>query len=171
MVVYGPGVGSASQTIATQQLTESQVLHAWNAVHKTFSGVWGWWARASRKGKSENALDKQHFFQIKVISLLYFYPTPINSYTMLSTKQRLTPFFLQVCVVVESQSCAWPHGLQHTRLPCPSLHWSLLQLMSIEFMMPSNHLILSLPLLLLPSVLPRVRVFSKESALCIRRPK
>ena len=42
-----------------------------------------------------------------------------------------------------------PHGLQHTRLPCPSL--CFLQLMSIESVMPSNHLILCRPLLLLPS--------------------
>ena len=43
--------------------------------------------------------------------------------------------------------------------------------MSIESVMPSNHLILCHPLLLLPSVFPRIRVFSNESALCIRWPK
>src|SRR5574337_898886 len=43
--------------------------------------------------------------------------------------------------------------------------------MSIESVMPSNHLILCLPLLLLPSVFPSIRVFSDESALCIRWPK
>ena len=48
---------------------------------------------------------------------------------------------------------------------------SLLKLMSIELVMPSNHLILCHPLLLLPSIFPRVRVFSKESVLCIRWPK
>ena len=48
---------------------------------------------------------------------------------------------------------------------------SLLKLMSIESMMPSNHLILCCPLLLLPSILPSVRVFSSESVLHIRRPK
>ena len=47
---------------------------------------------------------------------------------------------------------------------------SLLKLMSIESVMPSNHLILCHPLLLLPSVFPNIRVFSKESALCIRWP-
>ena len=49
--------------------------------------------------------------------------------------------------------------------------WSILKLMSIELVMPSNHLILSHPLLLLPSVFPSIRVFSKESALHIRWPK
>ena len=45
---------------------------------------------------------------------------------------------------------------------------SLLKLMSIESVMPSNHLILCCPLLLLPSIFPNVGVFSNESALCIR---
>ena len=48
---------------------------------------------------------------------------------------------------------------------------SLLKLMSIESVMPSNHLILCRPLLLLPSILPRIRVFSSESVLHIRWPK
>ena len=49
--------------------------------------------------------------------------------------------------------------------------WSLLKLMSIELVMPSNHLILCCPLLLLPSIFPSIRVFSNESALHIRWPK
>ena len=48
---------------------------------------------------------------------------------------------------------------------------SLLNLMSIELVMPSNHLILCRPLLLLPSIFPSIRVFSNESVLCIRWPK
>ena len=48
---------------------------------------------------------------------------------------------------------------------------SLLKLMSIESVMPSNHLILCCPLLFLPSVFPSIRVFSNESALHIRWPK
>ena len=49
--------------------------------------------------------------------------------------------------------------------------WSLLKLMSIESVMPSNHLILCCPLLLLPSIFPSIRVFFNESALLIRWPK
>ena len=49
--------------------------------------------------------------------------------------------------------------------------WSLLKLMSIASVMPSNHLILCRPLLLLPSVFPSIRVFSNESVLCMRWPK
>ena len=47
----------------------------------------------------------------------------------------------------------------------------LLKLMSTELVMPSNHLILCSPLLLLSSIFPGIRVFSSESALCIRCPK
>ena len=49
--------------------------------------------------------------------------------------------------------------------------WSLLKFMSIESVMPSNHLILFHPLFLLPLIFPSIRVFSKESVLCIRWPK
>ena len=49
--------------------------------------------------------------------------------------------------------------------------WSLLKLMSIALVMPSNHLILCRPLLLSPSIFPNIRVFSNESVLCIRWPK
>ena len=53
------------------------------------------------------------------------------------------------------------HGLQHARLPCPSLSsQSLLKLMSIESVMPSDYLILCHPLPLLPSVSPSIKVFS-----------
>ena len=58
-----------------------------------------------------------------------------------------------------------PHEPQPARSPTNS--WSLPKLMSIELVMPSNHLILCHPLLLLPSILPSIRVFSNESALCI----
>ena len=52
-----------------------------------------------------------------------------------------------------------------------TISWSLLKLMSIELVMPSNHLVLCCPLLLLPLIFPRIRVFSNELVLCIRRPK
>ena len=52
-----------------------------------------------------------------------------------------------------------------------TISWSFLKLMSIESVIPSNHLILCRLFLLLPSVFPSIRVFSKESALHIRWPK
>ena len=51
-----------------------------------------------------------------------------------------------------------------------TVSWSLLKLMSIELMMPSNHLILCHPLLLLPSIFSSIRVFSNKLLLCIRWP-
>ena len=52
-----------------------------------------------------------------------------------------------------------------------TLSLTLLKLMSIELVMPANHHILCCPLLLLPSIFPNIRVFSNESALCVRWPK
>ena len=63
----------------------------------------------------------------------------------------------------------WPHGLQHARLPWSITNsQSLLKLMSTEPVIPSNHLVLCRPLLLLPSIFPNIRVFSNESILRIR---
>ena len=63
----------------------------------------------------------------------------------------------------------WLHGLQHARLPCISRN--LLKLRPVEWVMLSNHLILCCPHLLVSSIFPSIRVFSNESALCIRWPK
>jgi len=73
------------------------------------------------------------------------------------------------CSVVSNS--LWPHGLQHKASPSITNSQSLLKLMSIESVMPSNHLILCHPLLLLPSIFPSIRVFSNESVLSIRWPK
>ena len=63
----------------------------------------------------------------------------------------------------------WPAACQAS-LSNPKSQ-NLLKLMSIELVMPSNHSILCCPLLLLPSIFPRIRVFSTELFLCIRWPK
>ena len=69
------------------------------------------------------------------------------------------------CSVVSDS--LWSHELWHTRPPCPSpTPRSLLKLMSIELVMPSSHLILCCPFLLLLPTPPRIRVFSNKSALC-----
>ena len=77
-----------------------------------------------------------------------------------------SPHFSQFSRSVTSDSLQ-PHGLQHTRLPAHR-QWSLLKLKSV---MPSNHLVLCHPILPPPSIFPSIRVFSNESALCIRWPK
>ena len=66
----------------------------------------------------------------------------------------------------------WHHGLQHARILYPSLSpRSLLKLMSLESVMPSNHVIFYISHLPLPSTFPSIRIFSYESVLCIRWPK
>ena len=52
-----------------------------------------------------------------------------------------------------------------------TISWNLPKLMSIESVMPSSHLVLCCPLLLLPSIFPSIKVFSNESAVCIRWPE
>ena len=78
-------------------------------------------------------------------------------------------------VVVHSLSRVWLFATPWTVACQVSLSFtisqSLLTLMSIESVMPSNHLILCHPLRLLPSIFPSIRVFSNESALCIRWPE
>ena len=75
-------------------------------------------------------------------------------------------------VVVQSLSCVHLFATSWTAACQVSLHFTifrnLIKLMSIESVMPSNHLFLSYPLLLLPSIFFSIRVFSNESALCIR---
>ena len=64
-----------------------------------------------------------------------------------------------------------PWTAAHQASPSITNSQSLLKLRSIESVMPSNHLILCCPLLLLPSIFPSIRGFSNESVLCIRWPK
>ena len=64
-----------------------------------------------------------------------------------------------------------PHGLQHANFPVRHQLLELLKLMSIKSVMPSSHLILCRPLLLLPSISPSIRVLPNESVPCIRWPK
>ena len=78
-------------------------------------------------------------------------------------------------LLLELPSHVWCFAIPWTAARQASLSFtifqSLLRLMSIVSMMPSNHLILCFPLLLLSSIFPRIRVFSSESALHIRWPK
>ena len=83
--------------------------------------------------------------------------------------------FKVTVVVVQSLSCVWLFGTPGTAACQGSLSFTislnLIKLMSIESVMPSNHLILSFPLLLLPSIFPYIRVSFNEQALGIRWPK
>ena len=78
-------------------------------------------------------------------------------------------------VVVQSLGHIWlfvtPWTAAHQASLSFTISWNLLKLVSIELVMPSNLLILCRPRLLPPSILPSIRVFSNESALCIKWPK
>ena len=78
-------------------------------------------------------------------------------------------------VVVWLLSCVWlfvtPWTAVHQASQSFTISHRLLKLMSIELVMPSNHLVFCCPLLLLPSIFPSITVFSSESTLCIRWPK
>ena len=77
-----------------------------------------------------------------------------------------------IVIVVQSLSCVWLFAtLWTTACQAPlswTVSWSLLKFLFTKLVMLSNHLILCHPLLLLPSIFPRIRVFSNESSLCIR---
>ena len=68
-----------------------------------------------------------------------------------------------------------PHESQHARPPCPAptpgVHSNSCPRLKLKSVMPSSHLILCHPLLLLPPILPSIRVFTNESTLCMRWPK
>ena len=74
-----------------------------------------------------------------------------------------------LCNPMDCSTTGFPVHHQLQELAETHVHW--VSVMSIESMMPSNHLILCCPLLFLPSIFPSIRVFSKESALLIRWPK
>ena len=78
-------------------------------------------------------------------------------------------------VIVQLLSCVQlfgtPWTAAHQASQSITISWSLLKLMSIELVMPPNHLVLYRPLLLLPSILPSIRLLSNESALRTRWPK
>ena len=79
-----------------------------------------------------------------------------------------------ICSCSVDQSCSTLYNPMDLSMPgflVLHISWNLLKLMSIESVMPSNHLALCRPLLLLPSIFPSIRVFSNESALRIRSPK
>ena len=79
---------------------------------------------------------------------------------------RMMLFLLFSCSVGSDSATPW--AAAHQASLSFTISWSLLKLMSIKSVMPSNHLILCHPLLFLPSIFPSIRVFSKELALSIK---
>ena len=98
-----------------------------------------------------------------------------NLKSCLRQSEKVDIYLWLVVVAVQSLSCvclfATPRTAAHLASLSFTISRSLLKIMSIESVMPFNHLILCHSLLLLPSILPSIRVFSNESALHIRWPK
>ena len=118
-----------------------------------------------------------NFFLHRVIGHLYFFsvfPIPVLQSLFWWAFRILIIVLMELCIYSVQISCSilsdsatpWTAACQASLSITNSQ--SLLKLMSIELVMPSNHLILCRPLLLLPSIFPSIRVFSNEPALHIR---
>jgi len=106
-------------------------------------------------------MPKCAYFWIRMKWLSSYFKRGIRAFHQFSSVQSLS----------HVQLFATPWTAAHQASLSITNSQSLLKLMSIESVMPSNHLILCHPLLLLPSIFPSIRVFSSESDLYIRRPK
>ena len=113
----------------------------------------------------------KHIFHPLNLSMLHFWvvscDTPSSSVILSLAAYQ----FSSVQSLSHVRLFATPWTAAHQASVSITNSWSLLKLMSIELVMPSNHLILCRPLLLLPSIFPNIRVFYKESVLHIRWPK
>ena len=126
---------------------------------------WTGWISLQSKGLSRvfsnTTVQKHHFFSAQL---------------SLWSKSHIYTWLLEKSIaVVQSLRHVWLFVTPWTATRQASLsftiNWSLLKLMSTELVMPSDHLILCHPLLLLPSIFPSISVRSNESVLCIRWPK
>ena len=118
------------------------------------------WAAISSSTRSSQPRDWTHVSCI--LAGRFFTTQPLgNCLCDLSSVQSLSHVWLFVTLWTAARQASL--SITNSR--------SLLKLMSSKLMMPSNHLILCCPLLLLPSIFPSIKVFSSESVLCIRWPK
>ena len=108
---------------------------------------------------------KEGKLTLSSVSALPLCPEKTKSQTLPSAS-RVFRCSLFSCSVMSDSVTPWTAACQASL--SLTISWSLLKLMSIESMMPSNYLILCCPLLLLPSIFPSIRVFSNEWALHIR---
>ena len=110
-----------------------------------------------------------------IVSLIYILAVDLYNKLSYSLLPESNPQSQEAFVVIQSLSHVWLFVTLWTAAHQASLSFtisqSLLKLMSVEKVMPSKHLIFCYPLLLQPSIFPSIRVFSNESALCIRWPK
>ena len=123
---------------------------------------------ASGNGKWCSHFAKQ--FPQKVKHRVTIWTLPFFSY-ILKGIENIKNLFSSVQSLSHVQLFATPWTATHKASLSITNSWSLLKLMSIVLVMPSNHLILCRSLLLPPSIFPSIRVFSNESVLYIRCPK
>ena len=145
-------------------------IPAWkNTMHKG-----AWWATVLRVPKSWTQLSNWAC-RCFGLPLRQASPEDFTVFLLLFRTWIYSWFLKHQVSSVQSLSCVRFLGTPWTAAPQASLSItnsrSLPKLISIELVMPFNHLIPCRPLLLLPPILPSIRVFSNESGLCIRWPK
>ena len=173
---HQPGMRWEDEPTQAVEATGPHSLHLGTTIPKASHRLWAFGSGAYG-GRSLPAgpvmLSAQRCLQVQLAFLWNRTPGRVRQDTSshLPTHRVLGHLF----TVVRSLSCVQLFVTPWTAARQASLTFtisqSLLELMSVELMMPSNHLILCHPLLLLPSILPRIRVFSSELALCIQWPK
>ena len=145
--------------VGSRELAFSKPLKTWSALPVRFSPSWPChgWDLMCRLPASDLHLEMKRF--------------SLRARVSQNTRHPMLTWVLEAVLHSVVSESLWPRGLQHARLPCPAPFPRVCSLMFIKSMMPSNHLILCCPLLLLPSIFPSIKIFSKESVLCIRWPK
>ena len=143
------------------------IFHCVYITHLLYSVI-SWWTLRLLPYLSYCKLGfNEHSKNIFLISCLNFIQINIQEWSywivvvIVLVVQSLSP----VWIFAVSMDCSTPC------FPVLPISQSLLRFMCIESVMPSNHLILCHPILLLPSIFPSIRVFSNGSVLCIRWPK
>ena len=126
-------------------------------------GVWTKFDQISRSQGVHNGLI------VWVIYGFYWFKKEQGRYSLL--QKQIFKIFSSVQSLSHVRLFATPWTAARQASLSITNSWSLLKFMSIESVMASNHPILCHPLLLLPSIFPRIRVFSNVSFLCIRQPK
>ena len=115
---------------------------------------------------------KKNVNNVNIASINYLMFLVIAFYALYKFLLRRNPIWTSVVlslIHIQLSATLWTAARQASLSFV--IPWSLLKLMSIESVMPSNHLILCCPLLLLPSIFLSIRIFLSESALCIRWPE
>ena len=126
--------------------------------------------------RSPKHFPEPNLYQEKAMFTVWWSTVGLIHYSFLNPSETITSEkYAQKIYLLFSRSVIWLFETPWTAARQVSLSFtisqSLLKLMSIESVMPSNHLIFCRPLLLLPSIFPSIRVFSNESVLHIIWPK